>query len=323
MDSKEQKPKRKLFKNAVGGEIAALIVLALVILANVGMGMKVHFYLGTPNTPAGIMQDIKYIPAEWMYTLQTWQPNQQLYKPISPKFDNNTNTQVIKAGVNAVPANEEDINSAGNIISSPTQQGYFQTELIFPALLQTGDRVNIAWKPVVIYANTPETATLKSWYAITIERNGTQLVSGILDKDAQTIEVFKNPVYVVGNVSYFNGITIRVIRNDGSKYEVSLQEPEVLRKLKPLPILDDAPQLEEETIQVENHTEDRIVNIDQLGKIINADTPLVETVGNNTVLDYGIGDQGYTTHSKVLVFDQVNLLNDNGKMEYIPQPTQK
>jgi len=321
MDSKEQKPKRKLFKNAVGGEIAALIVLALLVSANVWMGIKAHYYLGTSNTPAGIVQDIKFIPTEWMYTLQTWQPNQQLYKPISPTFDNNINTQVIKAGVNAVPATEEAMNSAGNIISSPTQQGYFQTELIFPALLQTGDRVKIAWKPTTIYANTPEAATLKSWYDITIERNGVQLASGILDKDVKTMEVFKDPVYVVGNVSYFDGITIRVTRNDGSQYEVGFTEPEDVRKLKPLPILDDAPQLEEETVQVGNHTEDRIININQPGKIVNADTPLLETVGTDTVLEYGLGDQHFTTTNQIMVFDEISFLtNSNNQMEYLPQP---
>jgi hypothetical protein len=211
------------------------------------------------------------------------------------------------------------MNSAGSIISSPTQQGYFQTELIFPALLQTGDQVNIKWKPFTIYKNTPEAATLKSWYDITLERPGTQIMSGILDKDARTIEVFKNPLYVVDNVPYFYGITIRVTRNDGFKYEVFCYEPEDVRRLKPLSILDDAPQLEEETVQVGNHTETRIINIDQPGKIINADTPLMETVEKNTVIEYGTGDQGYTTKSKVLVFDKVNFLtNKNNQLEYLP-----
>ena len=77
-------------------------------------------------------------------------------------------------------------------------------------------------------------------------------------------------------------------------------------------------------MQVGNHTEDRIVNIDQPGKEINADTPLVETVGKDTVVEYGIGDQGFSTDSTVLVFDQVNFLTDsNNQLEYLPQPTKK
>jgi len=240
---------------------------------------------------------------------------------IPSTFDNNAETNIVGAGINAAPATKEDMNSVGNIVSSPAQQGYFQTELIFPGLLKAGDQVKIAWKPFTIYKNTPETATLKSWYDITFGRPGTQITSGILDKDAMTIEVFKNPVYVVDNVPYFYGITIRVTRNDGSKYEVFCYEPEDVRRLKPLSILDDAPQLEEETVQVGNHTETRIININQPGKVINAGTPLMETVAKNTVIEYGTGDQGYTTKSKILVFDNVNFLtNSNNQLEYLPQP---
>jgi hypothetical protein len=45
MESKKQKPKRKLIENAVSGKIAGFIVLSLLILIvySVGMGVKYHF----------------------------------------------------------------------------------------------------------------------------------------------------------------------------------------------------------------------------------------------------------------------------------------
>jgi hypothetical protein len=240
---------------------------------------------------------------------------------ISPTFSNDLTSQWVQAGVNAVPAIEKDVDSAGSIVSSPTQPGYFQTEFILPAQLQAGDQVKIDWKPATIYKNTPEAATIKSVLDITFARKGTQITSGILDKDVKIIEVLKNPLYIVNDVPYFFGVTIRVTRNDGTKYEVYFCEPEDVRRLKPLPILDDAPQLEEETVRVGNHNVIRIKNIDQPGKIIDANTPLVETVSNNAVIEWGPGDQSYTTASKILVFDKVNFLTSStNQLEYLPQP---
>ena len=139
----------------------------------------------------------------------------------------------------------------------------------------------------------------------------------------QTIEVFKNPVYVVNNVSYFDGITIRVTRNDGSKYEVALNEPEDVRRLKPLPILDDAPQLVWEDVQVGDNYETKVINIDQPGKIINADTPLSGTTTKNAVIEYGLSNHGVTTSSKIMVFDIFTFLTiSNNQLEYLPQPQQ-
>jgi hypothetical protein len=317
MEPTPVKPKRKILQT---------------IIINVVIGIVILWIAGAVATELtdgkSFLDDPSYTTVGAPYQ-KLWydllHPLNWLKKPVIPLvFNNGLESQYIKAGVNAAPATKEDMNSAGSIISSPTQQGYFRAELIFPALLQTGDQVKIAWKPFTIYKNTPEAATLKSRYDFTIERKGTLVTSGILDKDVKTIEVFKNPLYVVDNVPYFYGITIRVTRNDGSKYEVFCYEPEDVRRLKPLSILDDAPQLEEETVQVGNHTETKVINIDQPGKTINADTPLMETVAKNTVIEYGIGDQGYTTKSRVLVFDKVNFLTSkNNQLEYLPQPTKK
>jgi len=241
---------------------------------------------------------------------------------ISSTFNNELETQSIKAGVNAVPATEADMNSISNVISPSDKQGYFRTTVSFPGLLQPGDQVKVERKPQVFNSvQFPEPVTLNSRYNLTFERAGTQLASGIIDKDAKTIEVFKDPYVIKAGVPYFHGITIRVTRSDGTIYEIGYSSPEDIRDLKALPILDDAPVLEWETVKEGDFTVSRIKNADQPGKLVNSTTPLLETTAKNTIVEYIISGGKFTTSQETLKFDYSSFLTDaNGKLEYLPQP---
>jgi hypothetical protein len=250
-------------------------------------------------------------------------------KEISSIFDNNLDIQYIKAGVNAVPATESDLNSVDNVISPSNKQGYFDIDLVFPALLQAGDHVKVEKESFTLFPGFPEkTTTITSRYLLTIERAGTQLTSGVIDKDAKTIEVFKLPYVLKASALYFHGITIRVTRNDGTTYGIGYSSPEDIRNLKALPILDDAPILEWEEVQIGDFKVARYKNQDQLlGKFVDITTPLLETTVKNTVVEYVTGVDDITpspNQRKVTIFDNASFLTDaNGKLEYFPQPTKK
>ena len=241
---------------------------------------------------------------------------------IAPIFNNELTSQYIKAGVNAVPVTETDMASAGEVISPSDKQGLSTVKIVFPGLLQPGDQVKIDQAPLnVTFAGSPDIITLKCWYNFTFANSGKELYSGVIDNDAKTIEVFKKPYIVKGGVSYFNGIIIRVTRNDGTTYEIGCSSPKDIRNLKALPILDDAPTIELETVHVGDHDEVRTKNANQPGKLVSKRTPLVVTTSPNTTVEYGYSDSNITTTKEILVFDKTSLITDaNGQLEYPIQP---
>jgi len=317
MESASVKPKRKILQAAIASII--IVGVALWVTGAIATELtdnKSFLYDPSYTRPTARVEKVEYDllhPLDWIKNLN---PDVPL------TFDNNADITIVKAGVNAVPITESDMNSVDNVISPSNRQGYFGIDLVFPALLQTGDQVKVERKPLVFNSvQFPEAVTLNSRYDLTIERAGTQLTSGIIDKDAKTIEIFKDPYVIKAGVPYFHGITIRVTRNDGTIYEIGYSSPEDIRELKALPILDDAPILEWEEVQVENYTIARIKNADQPGKLVDATTPLLETTAKNTIVQYIISGNNFTTRQETLIFDNSIFLTDaNGKLEYLPQP---
>lgn len=318
---------------------AAVARLAGVILAitaaNAGVATKYHMDYDVPLTPTGITEDVIHIPQEWVVLgIQAKDALSKIgekEKPILPTFENKTVNQVVQAGINAAPVTENDLASITTDIvksSLPDKQPTLNN-LIFPVMLEPGDRIDITKKQGgggggAFDTNTGKTVNLPAvtgGYDFLIPRKGTQLTAGLLDKQAKTIEVFKLPPYIVRGMPYFHGIVIIVTRNDGYKYQVSLTSPEDVRFLKPLPILDDAPTLEEELIIKGNSTRLTWKNKDQRGKIISGTTSILETGRANASVSYDLNIGGLFEEYATFGFNDISFAADsNNRLKFIPQP---
>lgn len=243
--------------------------------------------------------------------------------PVSPSFNNRLDKQVVAVGINAKPLAEDETLPITHIVPSQDSHYPILNDILFPVILQKNDRVTITKKHGItdfVHMETGERFKKPPYvvgYDLGINRKGTQLIIGTLDKEAKTIEVYKRPLRLVDGQLYLTGILAKITRNDGSRYDVSIISSGYFNAL---PVLDDAPQLEQELIDERDHK--RLVykglGLDQPGKIISPTQPLVKTPVGGLIIMYHITSVK-SAEGEDFNFEDLNFNLAENNIRYLPQ----
>lgn len=167
-------------------------------------------------------------------------------------YDSNADKQTIKAGVNTQPITDADLAKIETNITPPPNPleehglpALPEFNLLTPFLLKEKDQIDIFKGysgPGVDVATGKVVEPLHAGFLrFTVAREGTEVMSGIVDPELKLIEAFKNKPFVVNGREYFGGETLKITRTDGTQYYVSFSSPNDVRALTPLPVLNDAP----------------------------------------------------------------------------------
>lgn len=216
--------------------------LAGALLAMAGAGapaIKHHLDFEVPNTPAGIIGDIKSIPFELEYTIARWQQDktvsEKLNKPVLSTFDNKADGQIIQAGINAVPISEEELPSLLKDTIKPVEKGKFPEPTIFlPMKLKDGEKVDIRtyWVKNAYNPINPESKDPIAYGKIfTIAKKGTEIIVPV---EGAKVSLGTT---VVQDKRYVSSYGISFYGPDGTKYSLALMTPEDMRLLKPTDLI--------------------------------------------------------------------------------------
>lgn len=210
-----------------------------VLLALAGLGAaaatKYHLDFDTPNTPAGIIEDIKGIPTEWGYTIEQWKQNksvsEKLNKPVSPYFDNAVDTQIVQAGINTTPISKEELPLILKDSIKPVEQGKFpKPTILLPLKLTDGEKVDIEtyWTRSFNPINPESKDPIASGKIFTIAKKGTEIVVPV---DGSRVFI---GTAIVNDKSYIgSGYGIFFNGPDGTEYQLGITTPEDIRLLQP------------------------------------------------------------------------------------------
>lgn len=130
----------------------------------------------------------------------------------------------------------------------------------------------------------------------------TEIIPGIIDPKAVSMEIFKYLPWIIYGEEYFNGVRILVTRNDGTQYSMGIQAPVDVMNLIPLPILDNAP------------IYDRYLElIPEKGILITGTTPIMKTNMDNATVDFVASRISPSIHEAF--FSEIQLFqSSNGKI---------
>ena len=215
-------------------KLVAELAGILFFVANAGMGVKYHVDFETPNTPAGIMQDIKGIPTEWQYTIVKWQndkANAEIFnKPVSLIYDNQVDDQLIQAGVNAASVSRKELPSLLQNSVPPVIKGQFPNPtILLPLRLTDGEKVDI------------ETYWVKGAYNPINPESKDPIAYGknirIANKNTEIIVPVENATVLIATTdvngkAYINELDIKFKGSDDTIYNLAIRSPEDVRGLQ-------------------------------------------------------------------------------------------
>ncbi len=178
-------------------------------------------------------------------------------------FDPTADKQVIKAGVNAVPINPEEIgslkqkdkiakpiiNSEGDFPIVPEISALFPVKLKDQAYAEITTNYGQSFKNPKTGERMPQFLSYKE--IALFNAKGTEVSAGMLYGigTVKTIMVFRNSLYssqenVPALLPYLNNITVRFTTEEGPVYDVEIQSSDNdIRQLVPLDIVKNAPVL--------------------------------------------------------------------------------
>jgi len=290
--------------------LVARVAGALFVAANAGMGVKHHYDFGVPNTPAGIVSDIKYIPYEWLYTFEQLKINNaisdELNRPISPEFDNRIDdAQLVQAGINTTAISEEEISSLLKDTIGPVIKGEFpKPTILLPFKLTDGEKIDIKtyWTNSFNSLHPGSNAPIASGKIFTIGQKGTEIIIPVEGAKVYIgTSIVNNKRYLSGYGIFFNG-------PDGTEYDLGLTTEDI-RLLQP-------------TDLIEKAISDGKNNFD-----LSVNTSIATTSANNVIVQLTLYayPPGYPK-DKVGLPCNYNLVEKdvNGKtvLAFVPQPTQ-
>lgn len=227
-----------------------LITRAILVLSTVaatGLAVKHDVQNFTDERLFGprIVEDITSIPQEgWNMAAPAVEDILRLLgkkETISPVFDNKADRQVVKAGVNAVPATEKDI---GNIVNGPLPPLITKDSpsvdilMVLPKHLNPGEQTNIQ----NIHRNfkaTPEEPENRTIGKRVVYNRGEKVSIPIIEGIKQ-VEVFQNKPYIIDNKPYFTGLTLKYYGPGQNIYKINISTPDA-RALSPSDTTKDAP----------------------------------------------------------------------------------
>jgi len=227
--------------------IATGLAGAVVFAANAAMAVKYNYDFGTPNTPAGIMKNIKGIPTEWIYTIDQLKQDIEFdKKTASETFDREKDNQVMQAGVNASPFSLGDLPALlkKNTVE-PIEYGSIPNIRIFnPIKLAEDQKIEISniyspetSDPITGRVNREPMVTSKNFL---IHNKGTEIIVPV-----GGAEVFLATPYEVKGKPHFNGVIIQFNGPDETKYSLLIDAPDDIRQLLPMDIIKDAQEKKE------------------------------------------------------------------------------
>lgn len=150
---------------------------------------------------------------------------------IPESYNPNAEYGIAKGGWNTVSVSEDKLSSLlrNAVKSSPDGSTIFY--LLLPAKLGSGERA--------IYHIGSGGTTL------TLPEKGTEIVLPVVEA-----EVFRRPLWYVEGVPYFNGFFVRFNAPDGTPFEMTIYSQRDARELVLADIVENAPIIEERSVQL-------------------------------------------------------------------------
>jgi len=142
----------------------------------------------------------------------------------------------------------------------------------------------------------------------TVSDQGTEMIPGVIDPKAASIEVLKYDPKIMNGQKFFFGSTIRVTRTDGTRYQMAYVTPDDVRSLVPLTSIDNAPVMDS----------DEKIRTFQKGLSVSADTHIMKTNIPNAMIDLLIAEIPTETQpNHVDFFSGIRFMeSSDGKMLY-------
>ncbi len=314
--------KKHFSKKALVARLAAVLVVATAGYGSFKVMEKHHNDFGIENSIAGWADDFTNIPYELRIMYNMWQREKILKEQLASTssipdvFETNGESAVMKVGVNAEPAKETDLAKIKDNIIPPTVekengvQALPQFVFLTPFKLHAEDTVSVQLsKSKGGFDSTTGKlvdASRVFYLEFIVSAQGREVIPGIIDPKAKSFEAFKNAPFTIEGKEYFGGSTVKVTREDGSMYYVSLSSFKDARSLVPLPILDKAP-----TITDANWISQKGVEISS------GTTSIMKTGIPNSIINVSIYEK-QTTSSKFSGFSGIQLLkSDNGNTVFL------
>lgn len=307
----------KILKRAALGTVAFLATLEGAGATATELTDNVPF-LNNPayTAQSGPLQKLGYDlshPLDWYDNLF----HQEIVVP--PTFDNKAKNAIIKVGVNTEFVDTEDLTKIKENIIKPLheQENGLPTlptfMLLNPILSEEGDIISISKLTMPEGIDTSTGKVIEPQYIgaykLNVANKDREIMPGIIDPKATSIEVFRKSPIVLDGKEYFGGVTILITREDGSKYAVGFRAPEDVRSLVPLPILDGAPFFKD--------TKDLL---SKKGLPITGTTHIMKTGIDDSRINFGVSRISSGSSVTGIFFSDIQLFESpNGKVLSLPR----
>ena len=301
---KEREKGKQTKKPGLGGRIA---LAGLALLGTTEAVGAIHHEMnnGLPASVSTVAEDVA-LPYHLIESKFEKPPT------IPATFDSKADKTVIGVGVNMEPATSEDLAKiTDNIAPSedPAISRLPQISFLCPFLLKDGDWIKMTRTYRTSWGSSISGDRFSLGIDYVVPNKGTEIIPGIIDPKAVSIEVFKLPSDILNGKAYFGGVIIIVTRQDGFRYTENFKSDEDVRGLVPLPILDNAPTCGDTMKDV----------LSKKGLLITGKTPIMKTGISDAAISSGGLRVSPNWSDEDSCYSASNLfVSSNGKVLYLP-----